>query len=228
LAREELADARAVLAAKFLGTSVFANTGNHVADARAGLDQALSSLDAMIASGASGLSLAVLLAQVIAVSEDHLSGDFYDESPTTCASRGVTVTAGEYHDCRWLYDLGQANVVFDDTGVTPSIIAAQTRLTWTPVPGGTATLTLYWRTAEWTNPLFEKTVLADLAPNPEFLPITFTAVTPLPNGEFERSYSHTVSCFPNRKYKMTISARVGGVTETATKYVKAAPYCIAD
>jgi hypothetical protein len=227
LAREELADARAVLQAKFLGIGVFANTGNHVADARAGLDQSIASLDSMIASGASGLSLAVLITQVIGISETHLSGDFYDETPATCSSRGVTVTGGEYKDCRWVYDLGHANVVFDDDGVTPSIIAAQTSFTWTPIPGGRATLTLHWRTAEWTNPLFESTVLTDMAPNPEFAPITFTAVTPLASGEFDRSYSQTVTCFPNRKYKMTISARVGGVTETATKLVKAAPHCIA-
>ena len=226
LAQEELADAKAVLMAKFGGIGVFANTGNHIVDARAGLDQALAGLTSMISNGASGLPLAILITQVVALSENHLSGDFYDETPATCASRGVTVTSNEYHDCRWVYDLGRANVVFDNAGVTPSILAAHTSFTWTPIPGGLATLTLYWRTAEWTNPLFEQTVLTDMHPTPEFAPITFTTVTPLGNGEFERSYSQTVSCWPNRKYRMTISARVGGVTETATKYVKAAPYCL--
>jgi hypothetical protein len=226
LAREEIVDARAVLQAKFVGVPVFANTGNHILDARSELLQAQSALDTMIASGASAVSLASAIAGVVATSEAHLSGDFYDESPATCADRGVTVAPGEYHDCRWVYDLGRANVIFDNDGVTPSILSQHTRLTWVPVPGGTATLSLYWRTSEWTNPLFEATVLTDLAPNPDFLPITFTAVTQLPSGEFERSYSHTVECHPNRKYKMTVTARVGGLTETATKTVKASPYCI--
>ena len=164
---------------------------------------------------------------VFANTENHLSDDFYDDSPATCANRGVTVSQGQYADCRWLYDLGAANVLFDNGGVTPSIVAGQTDLTWVPNPGGTATLTLKWRTAEWSNPLFDETVLTDLSANPAFPPITFTgSVTQLPNGQFERSFSHTIPCVPNKKYRMTVQARVGGVTETATDMAKSSRYCI--
>jgi len=228
LAREELADAKASLGKVILvGQAVFANTGNHIFDARAGLDQAMASLDTMIADGATFLPLAIVLTNVISVANNHLSGDFYDESPTTCASRGITVGQNQYHDCRWLYDLGGANILFDDAGVAPSIVPGQTKLTWTPNPGGTATLTLKWRTAEWSNPLFDSTVLTDLSRKPSFPPITFTgSATQLPSGEFERSFSHTFACVPNAKYKMTVSARVGGVTETATATAKSLRYCI--
>ena len=228
LARAEVADARASINRVRLGIfPVFANTDNHISDARTGLDQVLSSLDAAIANGTSGLQLVGVLANLIAVTENHLSDDFYDESPATCANRGVTVSQGQYADCRWLYDLGAANVLFDNAGVTPSIVAGQTDLIWVPNPGGTATLTLKWRTAEWSNPLFDETVLTDLSANPAFPPITFTgSVTQLPNGQFERSFSHTIPCVPNKKYRMTVQARVGGVTETATDMAKSSRYCI--
>ena len=228
LAREELADARASIGrARVAQFPVFDNTGNNIVDARAELDQTLALLDGLISGGASGLQLAVVLAQLVATTEDHLSDDFYDESPTTCANRGVSVSQGQYADCRWLYDLGQANVVFDNAGVTPSIVGSQTRLTWLPNPDGTATLTLKWRTAEWTNPLFDETVLTDLSGNPSFPPLTFTgSVTRLSNGQFERTYSHTIPCVPNRKYEMTVHARVGGVSETDSDTAKSGRYCI--
>ena len=228
LAKEELADARASIAhVKFGNQAVFANTGNNITDARAELDQSLASLDAMIDSGTSGIQIASILANLIATSEDHLSNSFYDESPTTCANRGATVSEGQYNDCRWLYDLGEANVLFDNAGVGPSIVDGQTQLTWVPNPGGTATLTLKWRTAEWSNPLFDKTVLTELSGKPPFPPVTFTgSVTQLPNGQFERSYYHTIPCVPNKKYKMTVEARVGGVTEIDSDLAKSGRYCI--
>jgi mono/diheme cytochrome c family protein len=229
LAREEVADARASIGRARIGQfPVFDNTDNHILDARTALDQVLASLDASIADGAGGLQLVIILANLIGLTENHLSADFYDESPDRCANRGVTVSQGQYHDCRWLYDLGRANVLFDDAGVTPSIVPGQTELTWTPNPGGTATLTLKWRTAEWSNPLFDETVLTDLSPHPSFPPITFTgSVTQLPDGQFERTYSHTIPCEPNRKYKMTVQARVGGVTETDSDVAKSSRFCIA-
>lgn len=228
LASEELADARASIAhVKFGNQAVFANTGNNITDARAELDQSLASIDAMIDNGTSGIQIASILTNLIATSEDHLSSSFYDESPTTCANRGVTVSQDQYDDCRWMYDLGEANVLFDNAGVGPSIVDAQTQLTWVPNPGGTATLTLKWRTAEWSNPLFDKTVLTELSGNPPFPPVTFSgSVTQLPNGQFERSYSHTIPCVPKKKYKMTVEARVGGITETASDLAKSGRYCI--
>jgi hypothetical protein len=118
--------------------------------------------------------------------------------------------------------------VFDNAGVTPSIVSAQTQLTWTPNPGGTATLTLTWRTAEWSNPLFDNTVLSELSRNGSTTVATFTgSVTQLPNGQFERSFSHTIPCVPNKKYEMTVQARVGGVTETDSDLAKAGRFCIA-
>jgi mono/diheme cytochrome c family protein len=228
LAKEELADARASIAhVKFGNQAVFANTGNNITDARAELDQSLSSIEAMIDNGTSGLQVVVLLANLIATSENHLSDSFYDESPTTCANRGTTVSQGQYNDCRWLYDLGEANVLFDNAGVGPSIVDGQTQLTWIPNPGGTATLTLKWRTAEWSNPLFDETVLTDISRNPSFPPTTFAgSVTQLPDGQFERSYSYTIPCVPNMKYKMTVTARVGGITETDSDLAKSGRYCI--
>jgi hypothetical protein len=229
LAREELADARASIGIKkFATVAVFANTGNSIVDARAELDQALASLDSLIANGASGLQVVSVLGNVIGTSENHLSSSFYDESPTTCANRGFTVAQGQYHDCRWLFDLGAANVIYDNEGVTPSIVDEQTQLTWIPNPDGTATLTMKWRTAEWSNPLFDQTVLEDISRNPSFDPIAFTgSITQLPNGQFERSFTHTIPCVPNSKYKMTVTARVGGVTETDTDTAKAARFCLA-
>jgi hypothetical protein len=53
------------------------------------------------------------------------------------------------------------------------------------------------------------------------------SVTQLPNGQFERTFSHTIPCVPNVKYKMTVQARVGGVTETDSDVVKTPRYCIA-
>ena len=228
LAREEIEDARDSIAhVKFGSIPVFADTGGNISDARAELDQVLTSLDGMIANGTSALQIASVLSQMIAVAEDHLSPDFYDESPSTCASRGVQVSSGQYHDCRWVFDLGDANLLFDNAGVAPSVVAGQTELTWTPNPDGTATLDMKWRTAEWTNPLFDETVLSDISKNPSFQPITFTgSATPLANGQWERTFSYTIPCVPNARYKMEISARVGGETETDSDTVKAGKYCI--
>ncbi len=228
LAGEELADAKAAIGRnKFVGVPVFDNTGNHILEARAELDQAAATLDGYIANGASGLQLAVLITSLVATTNDHLSDSFYDETSATCAARGVAVNPGSYHDCRWIYDLGEANVLFDNAGVTPSIVESETEITWTPTLDGNAILTMRWVTAEWTNPLFAETVLEDLSRNPDFDPITFTgSVTELADGSYERSYSHTIPCRPNAKYRMTATARVGGVTETDSDTVKAPRYCI--
>lgn len=229
LAKDELVDARTVIHAKFLGTGVFANTGNHILDAYNQLGQTISDLDNQITNGAEGLEVAVLLTQVIGVANNHLSDDFYDESPTRCADRGVTVSQGEYNDCRWLYDLGSANVVFDDAGVTPSIVSGATDLTWSFNSDGSAKLTMTWQTAEWSNPLFDKTVLSDISPNPSFSPITFTGnVTQLSNGDFQRTFTYTFPCVPGvRKYQMDVTARVGGVTETDSDTAKSPGFCLA-
>ena len=75
--------------------------------------------------------------------------------------------------------------------------------------------------------LFDETVLTDLSANPSFPPIRFPgSVTRLADGRFERSYSHTIPCVPNRKYKMTVQARVGGVTETDSDTAKTGRFCI--
>ena len=228
LAREELADAReSIKHEKFGQTVIFDNTDNHITTARAEMDQILAFLDSQIGGGATGLQLATILGNLVGVADNHLSSSFYDESPTTCANRGITVSQGTYHNCRWLYDLGDANVLFDNDGVTPSVVAGQTDLTWQANINGTATLHMKWRTAEWSNPLFDKTVLTDISANPSFGPISFTGTAvQLPSGEWERTFSHTLPCVPNRKYKMEIEARVGGVTETGSDLAKSGRYCI--
>jgi hypothetical protein len=61
--------------------------------------------------------------------------------------------------------------------------------------------------------VFDNTVLSELSRNGSTTVATFTgSVTQLPNGQFERSFSHTIPCVPNKKYEMTVQARVGGVT----------------
>ncbi len=235
LVLEEVVDARVVIGdVQFEvadggdGLDVFDDTGGHLTEARGELDAIVQSLLGQIDNGTSGLSLVVTLANMIAVSEDHLAGGFYDESLTSC--NGVSLSPGQYHNCRWLYDLGEANVIFDNRGVMPEIVAGATEATWMPNPGGTATVTVKWHTAEWSNPLFDQAVLTDISRSPAFTPITLAGsatVTPLANGQFERSYSYAIDCVPSAKYRLDVASRVGGVTEADVDTVKAARYCIA-
>lgn len=234
LARAEIADARTVIddvqfeiADGGDGLDVFDDTGGHLTDARSELDQILTGLDTQIAGGTSNLQLVSSIAMLIAVANDHLADDFHDSTSTACGSPNPP--AGALDPCRWIFDLGEGNLLFDNRGVTPDVIANQADASWTPNPGGTATVSVTWKTASWSNRLLDAAVLTDISPNPTqstLATVGTGTTTQLANGDYEHTLSFDIDCVAGAKYRLDVTSRVGGNSESDSDTVKAGKYCI--